>query len=178
MGDVATFDFPNTEVRAALARALVRRNFGIEESAVDSLMGNISGCLIDGDARKGLDAIGSLLGLIEGDTRFGWAHHCENVIALIFNMFGLDCRAEIKIDHRTFDALVETAAYVYCFSFRFDNDADEALAKIDHTDYSTPWQGHGKKLFKVGVGIDLKSRNIGNVKIAGESPEDVAQSNA
>ena len=45
----------------------------------------------------------------------------------------------------------------------FDS-ADVALAQIDTKEYLTPWKGSGKKLFKVGVSIDLEKRNIGKWK--------------
>jgi hypothetical protein len=53
---------------------------------------------------------------------------------------------------------------VYCFEFKLNGTAEEALAQIDTKDYLLPWQGSGKTLFKIGVEFDGEKRNIGNWK--------------
>ncbi|MCL2192840.1 MAG: PD-(D/E)XK nuclease domain-containing protein [Treponema sp.] len=40
----------------------------------------------------------------------------------------------------------------------------EALAQIDTKEYLLPWEGSGKRLFKVGVDFDHDKRNIGEWK--------------
>ena len=60
---------------------------------------------------------------------------------------------------------METKDYVYCFEFKLNGSAEEALAQIDTKDYLLPWKGSGKKLFKVGVNFDHEKRNIGEWKI-------------
>jgi hypothetical protein len=57
---------------------------------------------------------------------------------------------------------------VYCFEFKLNGTAEEALAQIDTKDYLLPWEGSGKRLFKVGVSFDYGKRNIGEWKAAGE----------
>jgi hypothetical protein len=55
----------------------------------------------------------------------------------------------------------ETKRFVYCFEFKLDKSAAEALAQIDTKDYLLPWNWSGKKLFKVGVDFNREQRNIG-----------------
>jgi hypothetical protein len=55
---------------------------------------------------------------------------------------------------------------VYCFEFKLDGTADEALARIDGKEYLLPWKGSGKALHKVGINFDWKKRNIGEWKTA------------
>jgi hypothetical protein len=50
---------------------------------------------------------------------------------------------------------------VYCFEFKLNGSADEALEQIDGKEYLLPWSGSGKKQFKVGVSFDYEKRNIG-----------------
>jgi hypothetical protein len=56
---------------------------------------------------------------------------------------------------------VETKNQVYCFEFKLNGTVQDALAQIDSKEYLLPWQGSGKKLFKVGVAFDYGKRNIG-----------------
>jgi hypothetical protein len=53
---------------------------------------------------------------------------------------------------------------VYCFEFKLDKSADEAIEQIEKKDYLLPWKGSGRKLFKVGVNFDREKRNIGEWK--------------
>jgi hypothetical protein len=60
---------------------------------------------------------------------------------------------------------VETSKYIYCFEFKLNGSADEALAQIDRKEYPLSWQGRGKRLFKVGVSFDYEKRNIKEWKV-------------
>jgi hypothetical protein len=80
-------------------------------------------------------------------------------------MLGLSCRSEVRLAAGRIDSFVETKTCVYCFEFKLDKTADEALAQIDSKDYLLPWQGSGKKLFKVGVNFDWEKRNIGEWRV-------------
>jgi hypothetical protein len=91
-------------------------------------------------------------------------NYYETIVHLIFSMLGLNCRSEVRIAAGRIDTLVETKNFVYCFEFKLDKTADEALAQIDTKEYLLPWTGSGKKLFKVGVNFDSEKRNIGEWK--------------
>jgi hypothetical protein len=75
-------------------------------------------------------------------------------------MLGLSCRSEVRIAAGRIDTLVETKNYAYCFEFKLDGTAEEALRQIETKDYLLPWMGSGKQLFKIGVNFDYKKRNI------------------
>ena len=76
------------------------------------------------------------------------------------------CRSEVRIAAGRIDTLVETETFVYCFEFKLNGTAMEAIAQIDTKEYLLPWdrsslQDGGKNLFKVGVNFDHEKRNIG-----------------
>ncbi|MDR3013510.1 MAG: PD-(D/E)XK nuclease domain-containing protein [Chitinispirillales bacterium] len=93
-------------------------------------------------------------------------NYYRTVVHLIFNLLGLNCLSEVRTSDGRMDSLVETKNFVYCFEFKIDKTADEALAQIDTKEYLLPWMGSGKKLFKVGVNFDSEKRNIGEWKYA------------
>jgi hypothetical protein len=76
-------------------------------------------------------------------------------------MLGLNCRSEVRIASGRIDTLVETKNFVCCFEFKLDGSAEEALAQIDGKDYLLPWEGSGKRLFKIGVEFDRERHNLG-----------------
>ena len=79
-------------------------------------------------------------------------------------MLGLNCRSEIRIASGRIDTLLETKSFVYCFEFKLNESASKALEQINSKDYTLPWQGSGKKLFKIGVVFDKEKRNISDWK--------------
>jgi hypothetical protein len=94
----------------------------------------------------------------------------QTVVHLIFRMLGLRCRSEVRTATGRIDTLVETGKNLYCFEFKLEGTAEEALARIDTKEYLLPWKGSGKRLFKVGVSFDYGKRNIRDWKTAEEAP--------
>jgi hypothetical protein len=88
-------------------------------------------------------------------------NYYQTAVHLIFTMLGLQCRSEVRISGGRIDTLVETNSLVYCFEFKLDGTAEAALKQIDNKDYLLPWEGSGKRLFKVGVNFDHDKRSIG-----------------
>ena len=92
-------------------------------------------------------------------------NYYETVVHLIFTMLGFNCRSEVRIAAGRIDTLVETKNFVYCFEFKLNKTgSEEALAQIETKEYLLPWEGSGKKLFKIGINFDHNKRNIGSWK--------------
>ena len=106
----------------------------------------------------------SFLASVPYDIISGSENYYQTAIYLIFTMLGFDCRSEVRIAAGRIDTLVETKSLVYCFEFKLDKSAEEALAQIDSKEYLLPWAGSGKRLFKVDVDFDHGKRNIGEWK--------------
>ena len=85
----------------------------------------------------------------------------QNILENVAISFGINLRSEVRIADGRINTLVETKNYVYCFEFKLNGSAEEALTQIDTKDYLLPWVGSGKNLIKVGVGFDHEKRNIG-----------------
>jgi hypothetical protein len=117
--------------------------------------------LLKGDIEEAMNALRYFLAAIPYDIIKEAENYYQTAVHLIFNLLGLNCRSEVRTSDGRMDSLVETKNFVYCFEFKLDKTADEALAQIDTKEYMLPWAGSGKKLFKVGVNFDSEKRNIG-----------------
>ncbi|MDR0684131.1 MAG: PD-(D/E)XK nuclease domain-containing protein, partial [Spirochaetaceae bacterium] len=84
----------------------------------------------------------------------------QTITHLVFRMLGLFSLSEVQTADGRIDTLVVTKKHVYCFEFKLNGSAEEALAQIDNKEYLLPWHGSGKKLVKVGVSFDYEKRNI------------------
>ena len=161
-----TLDFPNTEVRSCFATSLLDQYLAPSNKTADSLNTKLWQALLDGDVEGAINALRRFLAAIPYDIINESENYYETVVHLIFTMLGFNCRSEVRIAAGRIDTLVETDDFVYCFEFKLNKPADEALAQIDTKEYLLPWEGGGKKLFKVGVSFDHEKRNIGEWKTA------------
>ena len=173
-----TLDYPNIEVRSSFAKSLLQQYFQASNDESRSLIYRLPKSLRNGNIEEAIDALRQYLAAVPYDIIKETENYYETAVHLIFSMLGLNCRSEIRIAAGRnpppsckatkvplwIDTLVETKNFVYCFEFKLDKTADEALAQIDSKEYLLPWKGGGKKLFKVGVNFDSEKRNIGDWK--------------
>jgi hypothetical protein len=158
-------DYPNEEVRSAFANALLEYYVHAPSREVDSLALRLPKALAEGNIDRAMNELIPFLAAIPYDITIKQEKYYQTVIHLIFRMLGLYCQSEVKTASGRIDTLVETGNYVYCFEFKLEGTAAEALRQIDTRDYLLPWQGKGKTLVKVGVAFDYKKRNIGEWKV-------------
>ncbi|GHV42017.1 ATPase AAA [Spirochaetia bacterium] len=166
-----TLDYPNEEVRASFAKSLIEQYIHVPGADMRSLGVLLPKALRMGNIDAAMNALIPFFAAIPYDITLKDEKYYQTVMHLVFRMLGLDCRSEVRIAAGRIDTLVETKDYVYCFEFKLNGTADEALCQIDDKDYLLPWQGTalqagGKKLFKVGVAFDWERRNIGEWKAA------------
>jgi len=157
--DEYTVDFPNNEVRACFAGSLLEQYSGI--SYTDRLDTKFIWAIVHGDLDAAMDTLNRFFAAIPYEIAGEKEKYFQLVVHLIFTMLGFNCRSEVRIATGRIDTLVVTRNFVYCFEFKLDGSAENALAQIDTKEYAVPWTGSGKKVFKVGVNFDFEKRNIG-----------------
>ncbi|MDR2693579.1 MAG: ATP-binding protein [Chitinispirillales bacterium] len=156
-----TLDYPNEEVRASFAGSLVKHGLKTPPERADALYNKLADAIDAGDVDSMLNAIKAFLagipyGIIDNKEKY-----FQTVVHLVFKMLGFNCRSEVQTADGRIDTLIETDESVYCFEFKLNGTAKQALAQIDAKEYAFPWTGSGKKVFKVGVSFDFEKRNIG-----------------
>jgi len=156
-----TLDFPNVEVRSCFAGSLMDHYLQASGETADGLNIRLLKALFKGDVEEAMAVLRRFFAAIPYDIIRESENYYQTAVHLIFTMLGFNCRSEARIAGGRIDTLVETESLVYCFEFKLDGTAEEALAQIDAKEYLLPWTGSGKTLFKVGVSFDREKRNIG-----------------
>jgi hypothetical protein len=159
-----TLDFSNEEVRSCFAKSLLDHYLRPSNETAAGMHAKLLQALAKGEVEETINTLRRFFAAIPYDIIKDTENYYQTATHLIFFMLGFNCRSEVRIADGRIDTLVETKNYVYCFEFKLDKTADEALAQIDTKEYLLPWTGSGKKLFKVGVNFDSKKRNIGEWK--------------
>jgi hypothetical protein len=161
---IYTLDYPNEEVRASFAEALLEYYVKASVAGINSLTLMLPRSFARDDIETVIHSLESFFASIPYDIQLRDERYYQTVVHLIFRMLGLCCRSEVRIAAGRIDTLVETKDYVYCFEFKLDGTAEQALNQIDSKDYLLPWAGNGRRLFKIGVSFDYTKRNIGDWK--------------
>jgi len=162
--ELYTLDFPNVEVRSCFANSLLDHYMESSDETAGALNTGLSQALLKGDIEGVINTLRRFFAVIPYDIIKESENYYETAVHLIFTMLGFKCRSEVRIATGRIDTLVETKGFVFCFEFKVNKTAEEALAQIDTKEYLLPWTGSGKKLFKVGVNFDSDKRNIGDWK--------------
>jgi hypothetical protein len=155
---VYTLDYPNEEVRAAFAESLLHHFLGSNDDRYSKAL--IVTGLADGNIDGAMNALRTIFASIPYGIQLRDEKYYHTIVHLVFRMLGLFCLSEVQTAAGRIDSLVETKEYVYCFEFKLNGSADEALSQIESREYLLSWGGNGKKLFKVGVSFDYEKRNI------------------
>jgi hypothetical protein len=166
-----TLDYPNIEVRSSFTKSLLKQYLQAPENVSAALISKLPKALRNGDIDEVINVLRQYMAGVPYDIIEKTENYYRTVVHLVFNALGLNCRSEVRTSDGRLDSLVETKNYVYCFEFKLDKTADEALAQIDTKEYLLPWTGSGKKLFKVGVNFDSEKRNIGEWKYIASLPK-------
>ena len=87
-------------------------------------------------------------------------HYFQAVIYLVFTLLGKYCQCEMHTYTGRIDCRVQTRNYIYLFEFKRDGTATTALEQIDSKDYALPFIADSRRLYKIGVLLDSKSRKL------------------
>jgi len=153
-------DYPNEEVRSSFARSLIRQYLQVPSDKSPSLISKLLDAFYDGNVDEAMNSLKSFLALIPYDIIYERENYYQTALHLIFSILGLNCRSELRTASGRIDMLMEIKNFVYCFEFKLNGTALEALEQINTKEYLLPWEGSGKKLFKIGVSFNHDKRNI------------------
>ncbi len=67
---------------------------------------------------------------------------------------------EVHSAHGRADKIIERPTCIYCFEYKFNKSADEALVQILKKKYLDPYRKHGKKLIAIGINFSAELKNI------------------
>jgi hypothetical protein len=180
--DCYMLDYPNDEVRCSFAESLIDHYLHVKDENKNTFFTQFYNSLAQGELSKTFEVLKSFFASIPYEIVVEKEKYFQTVLHLIFTMFGLRYHSEVRIAAGRIDALLEVTGVgdgikggaagvieekVYCFEFKLDGSAEEALAQIDTKEYLLPWKTSGKKLYKVGVNFDYEKRNIGEWKCSG-----------
>ena len=152
--------FPNREVEEGFTKFLypaytpVPRDKGafsvsrfvreIRSGDAEGFMRRLTALFADGDYR------------VVGDEEV----YFQNTLYVFFKLLGLYVDVERHTTDGRMDILMQTADYVYILELKVDQTAAAALRQIEERQYAAPFAADPRRLYKIGVNFDRRSRRI------------------
>ncbi|MDR1322149.1 MAG: ATP-binding protein, partial [Gracilibacteraceae bacterium] len=164
-------DFPNEEVRGGFLNELLRSYVPDSNSYAKSF----KRALLDGNLDRFMETARTFFAGIPYDLNDRAAAaqkegYYQGLVYAILTLTGLTPAAEKRSAAGRADLVAETKDAVYIFEFKLNKSVDEALRQIEEKDYAAPYAMANKKIVKIGVNFDSKTRNIADWRMA--EPED------
>ena len=155
-----TLSLPNQEVRVGYVRGLLPAYTGLKSSDVQ--MGfalKFWRALKSGDADMALREMQAYMSGIPYVEDVAAAEgFYEYTMYLIFSMLNVYVRTQVKCAKGRADMVVWLPDTIYVFEMKVDGTAQEALAQINDRGYAIPYKAEKRKVVKVGVKFDVKTR--------------------
>ena len=162
-----TLCFPNDEVKYGFIESLVPSyipkatpGYGLDIFTLDDYVEKGD---LDGIRNVFTGLFASISYTTEADP---FEHYFQSVIYIIFTLLGKLTDCEIHTYSGRIDCRVTTDEYIYLFEFKRDDTAEAALAQIDTKEYALPYIADERKLYKIGVSFDSKTRKLVGWEVA------------
>ncbi|MCP4217933.1 MAG: ATP-binding protein [bacterium] len=156
--------YPNREVRESFLKHLFRDYLKREAAISSAMLKKLKKALFDDDLELFFKSMSNIFASLPFDMmvkdREGYY---QTVIYLILKLIGLETDTEVETNHGRLDAVIETDNFVYVMEYKMGT-AERALAQIMEKKYYQKYEASGKTLVAVGVGFDMKERNLNGYK--------------
>jgi len=164
--DVYTLGLPNEEVRYAFLQSLMPEYVNECGSGTGKDIFTLKRFVEDGDTEGIKNVFMALFASITyttNDTPF--EHYFQSVIYITMTLLGKYAACEMHTSTGRIDCVVETKQFVYIFEFKRDDSVESALKQIEDMHYADPYAADKRKLFKIGVSFDSKTRRMVDWKV-------------
>lgn len=155
-----TLGFPNDEVKYGFLNFLVPYYTEVSDAETGFHIAKFMRELKAGDINAFMNRLKVFFSGIPYELSDNTERHYQAVFYVVFTLLGQFVRSEVRSSHGRADAVVQTEDAVFVFEFKLNGTAREALRQIDEKGYLIPYSLNGKRLIKVGVNFDKKTRNI------------------
>jgi len=154
--------YPNTEVKESFLKHLLAEFSGKYSDEIGMLAKDLHKRLKAADIDGFFGILKSLIASIPYnifvENREGYY---STIIYLALTLAGIDTGAEVQTNQGRLDTVIETEAHIYIMEFKIGK-ASEAIRQIKNKKYYERYLTSGKDIKIIGIGLDVKQRNIGD----------------
>ncbi len=160
-----TLGYPNQEVREAMLEYLIDAFSKVSHTEVRAYSLKVIKALEDEDTELVKEILNELLYSLPYQLHSEEEKFYHAIIHLFFKYMDLDVHSEVNTARGRADAIVELEDKVYCFEFKLNRSAAEALEQIKSKGYIDRYRHSGKKIILVGVNFSTEKREIDEFEV-------------
>ena len=161
-----TLGFPNKEVEEGFMRYLLPFYTTVKEGETAFQLKNFVTDLRKGNPEGFLRRLQTFFYGVPYELTGGVERYYQNVLFIVCRLMGLYVQAEYHTSYGRADMILQTKDYIYIFEFKLDGSVEEALQQIESQGYARPFEMDRRKLVKIGVNFDSRTRSMDKWKIS------------
>ena len=161
-----TLGFPNKEVEEGFMRYLLPFYTTVKEGETAFQLKNFVTDLRKGNPEGFLRRLQTFFYGVPNELTGGVERYYQNVLFIVCRLMGLYVQAEYHTSYGRADMILQTKDYIYIFEFKLDGSVEEALQQIESQGYARPFEMDRRKLVKIGVNFDSRTRSMDKWKIS------------
>ena len=158
--ELYTLGYPNREVKKSMLEYLVHAFSNTSATQVRAYALDVADALQEEDLEKVRDVFNILLYSLPYQLHQKAEKFYHAIVHLFFTYMGLDVHSEVSTARGRADAIVEFDDKVYCFEFKLDRSAREALEQLKNRGYADKYRSTGKKIILIGVNFSSEKREV------------------
>ncbi len=158
--ELYTLGYPNREVKKSMLEYLVHAFSNTSATQVRAYALDVADALQEEDLEKVRDVFNILLYSLPYQLHQKAEKFYHAIVHLFFTYMGLDVHSEVSTARGRADSMVEFDDKVYCFEFKLDRSAREALEQLKNRGYADKYRSTGKKIILIGVNFSSEKREV------------------
>ncbi len=158
--ELYTLGYPNREVKKSMLEYLVHAFSNTSATQVRSYALEVADALEQEDLTKVREVFNILLYSLPYQLHQKAESFYHAIVHLFFTYMGLDVQSEVSTARGRADSIVEFDDKVYCFEFKLDRSAQEALEQLKNRGYTDKYRNTGKKIILMGVNFSSEKREV------------------
>ncbi len=158
--ELYTLGYPNREVKKSMLEYLVHAFSNTSATQVRAYALDVVDALQEENLEKVRDVFNILLYSLPYQLHQKAESFYHAIVHLFFKYMGLDVHSEVSTARGRADSMVEFDDKVYCFEFKLDRSAREALEQLKNRGYADKYRSAGKKIILIGVNFSSEKREV------------------
>ena len=168
---IYTLDYPNQEVKHALAEALLLAVSETRNVEITSLVLRLPGYLQREDFAAFFEAVRAIFASIPYDIQSQRDEaYYHTIFYLLMSASGIAAQSSLLTCDGRIDLVVNVQEKTYIIEFKCNQSADAALRQIQANRYAEKYRGCGKTILLMGINFDKEQRNVEAWKVQPDQP--------
>ena len=155
-----TLGYPNQEVKESMLEYLVDAFSKVPHTQVRAYVFEVADALEQEDLTKVREIFNILLYSLPYQLHQETEKFYHAIIHLFFKYMDLDVHSEVSTARGRADTIVIFDDKIYCFEFKLNRSAQEALEQLKNRGYADKYRDTGKKIILIGVNFSSEKREV------------------